>query len=100
MLQPHYQQDFAAGFILRIKMNKRIRELANQARCTVNQRIGFNDVQRQAYFDEKFAELIVKKFDDILLLQQLDCIGNNDKKSAELIEKIRLNTKTYFGVEE
>jgi len=49
---------------------------------------------------QKFAELIVKKFDDILLLQQLDCIGNHDKKSAELIEKIRDKTKTYFGVEE
>jgi hypothetical protein len=49
---------------------------------------------------QEFAELIVKKFDDILLLQQLDCIGNHDKKSAELIEKIRDKTKTYFGVEE
>jgi hypothetical protein len=49
---------------------------------------------------EQFARLLVKKFDDILLLQQLDCIGNHDKKSAELIEKIRDNTKTYFGVEE
>jgi len=48
---------------------------------------------------EKFAELMLNKFDDILLLQQLDCIGNHDKKSAELIEKIRANTKTYFGVE-
>ncbi len=49
---------------------------------------------------EKFAELIVKKFDDILILEQLDCIGNKDKKAAALIEKIRNNTKTYFGVEE
>ena len=48
---------------------------------------------------EKFAELMIKKFDDILLLQQLDSIGNHDKKSAELIEKIRDHTKTYFGVE-
>jgi hypothetical protein len=47
-----------------------------------------------------FAELMAKKFDDILLLQQLDCIGNHDRKSAELIEKIRDKTKTYFGVEE
>jgi hypothetical protein len=49
---------------------------------------------------EKFAELLVQKFDNILLLQQLDCIGNKDKKSAIVIEKIRLDTKTYFGVEE
>jgi hypothetical protein len=81
-------------------MNTRIKELAEQARikdhwCMDERRYLTN------YLDEqKFAELIVKKFDDILLLQQLDSIGNRDKKSNELVEKIRLNTKTYFGVNE
>lgn len=48
---------------------------------------------------EKYTELIAKIFDDILLLQYLDCIGNHDKKSAEVIEQTRSKTKSYFGVE-
>jgi hypothetical protein len=49
---------------------------------------------------KRFAELIVKKFDDILLLEWLDCIANDDKKSVLLLDRIREKTKTYFGVEE
>jgi hypothetical protein len=82
-------------------MNERITDLHNQAIIFSGKNGGLrisshipND------YIEKFAELIVKKFDDILLLQQLDCIGNHDKQSAELIEQIRDKTKTYFGVEE
>ena len=75
-------------------MNERIRQLAEQANFSEQ-----NILDMSPGF-EKFAELIVKKFDDILLLQQLDCIGNHDKQSAELIEQIRDKTKTYFGVEE
>jgi hypothetical protein len=74
-------------------MNERIKELINQS--TVWQGM----VDGYIFDKEKFAELMVQKFDDILLLQQLDCIGNYDKKSTELLEQIRTKTKTYFGVE-
>ena len=40
---------------------QRIREIANEAWCSVSQRIGFNDAQRQKLFEEKFAELIVRE---------------------------------------
>ena len=49
---------------------------------------------------EKFAELMVKKFDDILVLEQLDCVGNKDKQAAERIQRLQEKVKTYFGVEE
>ncbi len=90
-------------------MNERIRELAAQARNyaldekRIYERVHNIEQCMEEYrevYNEKFAELMVKKFDDILLLQQLDCIGNRDEKSAELIEWLRGKTKTYFGVEE
>ena len=42
-------------------MNKRIRELANEARIEVGQRIGYNDRDRDNEFEELFAELIVRE---------------------------------------
>ena len=93
-------------------MNERIKELAKQAgmlytldpkptHIDENGTHTFQEINVYKNFDpEKFAELMVKKFDDILMLEQLDCIGNMDKKSAELIEQIRDKTKTYFGVKE
>jgi hypothetical protein len=80
-------------------MNERIQKLAEQASHQSPDGYAVT-IPYSKDFAEKFAELIVKKFDDILLLQQLDCIGNHDKMSAELIEQIRDKTKTYFGVEE
>jgi ABC-type Zn uptake system ZnuABC Zn-binding protein ZnuA len=73
-------------------MNERIKELAKQT--------GIWFVTPREDLLSDFADQMAKKFDDILLLQYLDCIGNNDKKSAELIETIRNKTKTYFRVEE
>ena len=81
-------------------MNERIQELAEQAMEWIPDPRNPEWAEIRVFNRKKFAELIVKKFDDILLLQQLDCIGNHDKKSAELIEKTRDKTKTYFGVEE
>ncbi len=69
-------------------MNERIRELANQAWCAVNQRIGFNDVQRQALFEEKFAELIVRECAEIARL--------NTREDS----KVYLMIQEHFGVEE
>ena len=80
-------------------MNERIKELAEQAGCAWWEGRAQRDMTQCQTELGKFAELMVKKFDDILLLQYLDCIGNHDKKSAELIEQIRTKTKTYFGVE-
>lgn len=42
-------------------MNERYHKLANEAWCSVNQRIGFNDAQRRELFEREFAELLVKE---------------------------------------
>lgn len=47
---------------------------------------------------DKFAELIVQKFDDILVLEYLDCVGNKDKQTGERIQRLRKKVSTYFGV--
>ena len=75
-------------------MNERIQELAKQAGI-------FYYRKGQLQVDtEKFAELMVKKFDDILVLEYLDCVGNEDKQAAERIQRLQEKVKTYFGVEE
>jgi hypothetical protein len=74
-------------------MNERIKELANQAWCAVNQRIGFNDVQRQALFEEKFAELIVQECAYINFYKRTDI----SLKDAYRVSKVILE---HFGVEE
>ena len=47
-----------------------------------------------------FAELLIEKFDDILVLEYVDCIGNKDKQAEERVQRLREKVKTYFGVEE
>ena len=50
-------------------------------------------------FDKrKFAELIVQKFDDILMLEYLDCVGNKEKQMEERIQRLRKKVNTYFGM--
>lgn len=48
----------------------------------------------------EFAELIVQKLDDILILEYLDCVGNKDKRAEKRVQRLREKVKTYFGVEE
>jgi predicted nucleotide-binding protein (sugar kinase/HSP70/actin superfamily) len=79
-------------------MNERIKQLAEQATTYIEPTS--TSGEGWIFDKEKFAELMLKKFDDILMLEQLDCIGNMDKKSVLLLDKIRERTKTYFGVEE
>jgi hypothetical protein len=80
-------------------MNKRIQQLVEQAK-EVSHWLdgGYTPVHRTNL--EKFAKLMVKKFDDILVLEYLDCVGNRDKPAAERVEQLREKVKTYFGVEE
>lgn len=88
-------------------MNDQITELAELANIffTVNnkvvtirrQEVGPEDLSKDVL--EKFVESIVKKFDDILLLEQLDCVGNKDKQAQVRVERLREKVKTYFGVE-
>lgn len=88
-------------------MNERIKQLYQQAHEPQPPTRGTGTLTKDILWEqpnkfnpEKFAELMVKKFDDILMLEQLDCIGNMDKKSVLLLDKIRERMKTYFGVEE
>lgn len=75
-------------------MNERIKELLEQCTDpTMTNPWSLIDA-------EKFAESIVQKFDDILVLEQLDCVGNKDKQAVERVERLREKVKTYFGVEE
>ena len=88
-------------------MNERIKQLTEQAIVSVDIVTGneaLDDELAKMYipdcFAEKFAELMTKKFDDILVLEYLDCVGNKDKPAAERIERLREKVRTYFGVEE
>ena len=77
-------------------MNERIKELIKQHGINITiDGLGYGEGNV-----EGLAELIVKKFDDILVLEYLDCVGNADKPAAERVERLREKVKTYFGVEE
>jgi hypothetical protein len=81
-------------------MNERITLLAEQAGLIAGKHDDLDFKKNLTDKEKKFAELIVKKFDDILVLEHLDCVGNRDKQAEERIERLRERVKTYFGVEE
>jgi hypothetical protein len=77
-------------------MNERIKKLAEQAFIiTTDGKIGHVN----NYMVEKFAELMIKKFDGILLLEYIDCVGEQDKQAADRIARLRGKVEAYFGVE-
>lgn len=72
-------------------MNERIKELAEQC---------YHRYSEHHIDLEKFAELVVQKFDDLLMLEYLDCVGSQDNRSKQRIQLLREKVKIYFGVEE
>ena len=79
-------------------MNKRIRELANEARIEVGQRIGYNDRDRDNAFEEVFAELIVKECAKVC--DDLDIDDWGDKSFDDGTYYCSRAIKKHFGVEE
>jgi cell division septum initiation protein DivIVA len=81
-------------------MNERVKELAEQAGVFAGDFAGSGLYSIHNKDEvEKFTELIIKKFDDVLLLEYLDCVGSQEKQSAQRIQRLREKVKTYFGVE-
>jgi len=88
-------------------MNERIKLLANEAWCSVNQSIGFNDAQRRELFEQKFAELIVreclKEIKD-MLVDESELLYPNNKQTTQCVNDRLLdahdNISEHFGVEE
>lgn len=76
-------------------MNERIKEILTQC-----QQESIDGPEYPHWTDlEKFAELIVRQFDRILVNEYLDCVGENDTKSQVRIDRLRERVKEYFGVE-
>jgi hypothetical protein len=82
-------------------MNERIKELADQAGVFAGDfaGAGLYSIHNKDEV-EKFAKLIVQKFDDILILEYLDCVGSQDNQSKQRIQLLREKVKIYFGVRE
>ena len=80
-------------------MNERIKQFAVEAKLP-NYVLEYGTELCLAPHLEKFAELIVQKFDDILVLEYLDCVGSQDSLSKQRIQLLREKVKIYFGVEE
>jgi hypothetical protein len=76
-------------------MNERIKLLANEAWCSVNQRIGFNDAQRRELFEQKFAELIVKECMEVASPNYM----STPEDSAYYVELAIDRIADHFGVE-
>ncbi len=79
-------------------MNDKIKELAEQAGVSFLMEDDHSMVMNAVDL-EKFAELMVEKFDLILVNEYLDCVGENDKKSQFRIDRLRKRIKEHFGVE-
>jgi hypothetical protein len=79
-------------------MNERYYKLANEAWCSVNQRIGFNDAQRRDLFEREFAELIV--------LECVNAVMDGTKEGDHYAMRIEQHFNNgqggilHFGVEE
>lgn len=78
-------------------MNDIIKDLIEQSHVEVPHERDW-DATSFVFDKQKFAELIVQKFDDILMLEYLDCVGNKDKQMEERIQRLRKKVNTYFGM--
>lgn len=81
-------------------MNERVKELWKQSQTRQEVETFTEGIFCTRVTDnyEKFAELIVQKFDDILMLEYLDCVGDKDNQAKERIQRLRKKVSTYFGI--
>ena len=79
-------------------MNERIKELAVQARqyAWVNETHWSANAEREALFEEKFAELIVRECAKSLWTEEC----HNSDLALEEFERNSAKIKEHFGVEE
>ena len=81
-------------------MNERYHKLANEAWCSVNQRIGFNDAQRRELFEREYAELILAECVGICLDRHHTWRWDNEPDSSSGPRDCAQSIKEHFGVEE
>jgi hypothetical protein len=87
-------------------MNKRLHQLANEARIEVGQRIGYNDRAREDAFEEVFAELIVREcivITDGLVNRNADGTWTSNELYTDYngaLFEVKRRIEEHFGVEE
>jgi len=83
-------------------MNKRIYELAKEAGFYVYDDKIYNPIIDEdiTKYQGQFAELLLDRINNILLLEYLNYIGNHDHQKAQVADKLRVSIKKYFGIEE